>query len=99
MAKQANDTDENFLDALLTVPAIYGQMISKNSKYVAYTWKGVHPNLDVFLVPTAGTAQPVALTETSEATFVVNFAPDSRSVIVGEDGQKRKGEIIRSQGG
>ena len=85
MAKQANDTDENFLGALLTVPAVYGQMISKNSKHVAYTWKGVHPNLDVFLVPTDGTAQPVALTETSEATFVVNFTPDSRSVIVGED--------------
>ena len=85
MTKHTSKMNANFLDALLTVPAIYGQMISKNSKYVAYTWKGVHPNLDVFLIPTDGTAQPVALTETPEATFVVNFAPDSQSVIVGED--------------
>lgn len=75
----------DFLDALLTVPAIYNYRISKNSKDVAYTWKNVHPNLDVFLVPTDGTRRPVALTETPEATFVVSFAPDSASVIVGED--------------
>ena len=93
MVARASNMGEVFLDALLTVPAIYGQRISKDSKYVAYTWKNVNPNLDVFLIPTDGTAQPAALTETPEATFIVNFAPDSRSVIVGED--KDRNERVR----
>ncbi len=93
MVAQTSNAEKDFLDALLTVPAIYSQRISKNSKYIAYTWKNIHPNLDVFLIPTDGTAQPVALTETPEATFIVNFAPDSRSVIVGED--KDRNERVR----
>lgn len=90
----ADDIRENdFLEALLTIPAIYNYKISPNSRYVAYTWKNVHPNLDVFLVPTDGSKRPIALTETPEATFIVDFAPDSNSVIVGED--KNRNERVR----
>ena len=90
----ADDIRENgFLDALLTIPAIYNYKISKNSRYVAYTWKNAHPNLDVFLVPTEGSRRPIALTETPEATFIVDFTPDSKSVIVGED--KNRNERVR----
>ncbi|TET62627.1 hypothetical protein E3J49_07725, partial [Candidatus Bathyarchaeota archaeon] len=75
----------SFLEALLTIPAIYSYRISRDSRYIGYTWKNVHPNLDVFLVPTDATRRPIALTETPEATFIVAFAPDSKSVIVVED--------------
>ena len=75
--------EDSFLEALLSIPEIYEPIISKDSKYVAYTWINVHPNLDVFVVSTDGTARPVAFTETPEATFLVSFAPDSRSLIVG----------------
>ncbi len=75
----------SFLEALLTIPAIYSYRISRDSRYVGYTWKNVHPNLDVFLVPTDATRRPIALTETPEATSIVAFAPDSKSVIVVED--------------
>jgi len=85
--------ENDFPDALLTIPAVYNYKISKNSKYVAYTWKNVHPNLDVFLVPTDGTRRPIVLTETPEATFIVDFVPDSKSVIVGED--KNRNERVR----
>jgi len=89
-----DDNGENgFLDTLLTIPVIYNYKISKNSRYVAYTWKNVHPNLDVFLVPTDGSRRPIALTETPEATFIVDFTPDSNSVIVGED--KNRNERVR----
>jgi len=44
-------------------------------------------------VPTDGSTRPIALTETREATFTVSFAPDSRSVIVGED--KDRNERVR----
>jgi len=93
MVAHAGNRKNGFLEALLTIPVIYNHKISKDSKYVAYTWKNVHPNLDVFLVPTDGIKRPVALTETSEATFVVDFAPDSQSVIVGED--KDRNERVR----
>ena len=86
--------DENsFLDVLLSIPQIYEPIISKDSKHVAYTWINVHPNPDVFVVSTDGTTRPVALTETPEATFLTSFAPDSRSIIVGED--KDRNERVR----
>jgi dipeptidyl aminopeptidase/acylaminoacyl peptidase len=88
-----NIKENDFLDALLTIPAIYNYKISPNSRYVAYTWKNVHPNLNVFLIPTDGSRKPIALTKTSEATFIVDFAPDSKSVIVGED--KNRNERVR----
>ena len=93
MVAHADNGENDFLEALLTIPAIYNYKISKDSRYVAYTWKNVHPNLDVFLVPTSGTKRPIALTKTSEATFIVDFAPDSLSVIVGED--KNRNERVR----
>jgi Tol biopolymer transport system component len=83
----------DLLGALLTVPEIRGPIISRNSEYIAYTWINVHPNADVFIVPTDGSTRPIALTETREATFTVSFAPDSRSVIVGED--KDRNERVR----
>ncbi|RLI67244.1 MAG: hypothetical protein DRP02_14780, partial [Candidatus Gerdarchaeota archaeon] len=86
--------EENLLEALLTVPdIIYEPLISRDSKYVAFTWINVHPNADVFVVPTDGKNRPFALTETPESTFLVSFAPDSRSVIVGED--KDRNERVR----
>lgn len=93
MDAQSRYVERKFLEALLSIPAIHSYSLSKDAKYVAYAWKNVHPNLDVFVVPTDGTAQPSALTETPEATFVVSIAPDSCSVIVGED--KNRNERVR----
>ena len=46
MAEHANDTDEIFSDALLTVPAIYGQMISKNSiTFWCYKLRGYYNSM------------------------------------------------------
>jgi dipeptidyl aminopeptidase/acylaminoacyl peptidase len=84
---------KDFLDALLSTPAVYGCAVSKDAKWVVYVWKNVHPNLDVFIVPTDGRSQPVALTETPEATYFASVTPDSRSVIVGED--KGRNERVR----
>ena len=85
---------EDFLEALFSVPEIIWEpLISRDSRYVAFTWLNVHSNADVFLVPTNGSFKPVALTNTPEATFLVSFAPDSCSVIVGED--KNRNERVR----
>jgi len=41
--------------------------------------------MDVFVVPTDGSAPPIALTQTPELTWFVSWAPDSGAVIVEED--------------
>ena len=41
--------------------------------------------MDVFVVPSDGSAAPTALTHTPEETMLVSWAPDSRGVIVAED--------------
>ena len=88
-----DEANDDFLETLLSVPAVYTYFMSKDAKYVAYSWKNVNPNLDVFIVPTDGSSRPLAITETPEATLVVGFAPDSQSVIVGED--KDRNERVR----
>ncbi len=75
----------SFLEKLLTVPEIHEIQISRNSKFVAYTWENVHTNLDVFLIFIEKPGLPIALTKTPEASSLVNFSPDSRSVIIEED--------------
>lgn len=93
MGSPVNNIESGFLEALLTIPTIHGPKISRDSKFIAYTWENVHPNLDVFLVPMKGSTRHLVLTETPEATFIVDFAPDSQSVIVGED--KNRNERVR----
>ncbi len=84
---------EDFIEALLSIPKIYRPLISRDSRYVVYAWLNVHPNIDVFLVPTGASTGPLALTDTPEATFPVSISPDSKSVVVGQD--KGRNERIR----
>jgi dipeptidyl aminopeptidase/acylaminoacyl peptidase len=48
-------------------------------------WYRIHENMDVFVVPSDGSAPPVALTHTPEFTWLTSWTPDSRAVIVEED--------------
>jgi dipeptidyl aminopeptidase/acylaminoacyl peptidase len=59
--------------------------LSPDSRWVAFDWYRIHENSDVFVVPSDGSAPPVALTHTSEYTKLVSWAPDSLSVVVSED--------------
>ena len=76
---------DSFLQQLLSLPEVYGARISPDGKWVAFEWYRIHENLDVFAVPTDGSASPVALTETGEYTQLVNWTFDSRAVVVSED--------------
>lgn len=77
--------DSPFLNQLLTLPTVLSASLSPDRRWVAFVWYRVHANLDVFLVPADGTTPPVALTHTPEATGLVSWSPDSRSVVVVED--------------
>ncbi|MFX1344424.1 MAG: prolyl oligopeptidase family serine peptidase [Promethearchaeota archaeon] len=84
---------DSFLENLMTLPVIWGASISPDGTKIVFSWQNIHPNLDVFYMPTDGNSKPIALTNTPEATLFVSFFPDSKSVIVGED--KNRNERVR----
>lgn len=83
----------NLLDALLSLPVVHNFKVSPDKRHVAFTWANVHENLDVFVAPTDASSRPAFLTKTPEATVLVDWASDSRSIVVGED--KGRNERIR----
>ncbi len=82
MTEQKTDS---FLHQLLSLPKVFGARISPDGKWVAFEWYRIHDNLDVFIVPSDGSAPPVALTHTPEFTWLINWTFDSRAVLVSED--------------
>jgi dipeptidyl aminopeptidase/acylaminoacyl peptidase len=77
---------ENRLDALLSVPALSGAVVSPDGEWVAWSWSRLGPAADVFAAPTDGSRPPLRLTQTSEGdTGVVSWTPDGKSVLVSQD--------------
>ncbi len=81
----ARFTPDEFLDHLLALPWLVGELVSPDLAWVAWSWYGRGPAADVYVVPTDGSAPPVRLTETPQNTHVVAWAADSRTLIVSED--------------
>ena len=79
---------EEYLDALLNLPGIDDELwpkVSRDGKWVAWTWFHTGPVADVYAAPTDGFAPPIRLTETDQNTFLVSWTPDSQAVIVEQD--------------
>ncbi|MBN1148969.1 MAG: S9 family peptidase [Anaerolineales bacterium] len=77
--------ETSFLDQLLGLPTVIRALLSPDGRWVAFMWYHMHENIDVFLVPSDGSAPPVALCHTPEYTELVSWRPDSRAVILAED--------------
>ena len=74
------------LDALLSIPALFGPRVSPDGKWVAWSWSRLGPAADVFAAPTDGSQAPLRLTETVEGdTMVVSWTSDSDAVLVSQD--------------
>jgi dipeptidyl aminopeptidase/acylaminoacyl peptidase len=74
------------LEALLSVPALFGPCVSPDGKWVAWSWSRLGPAADVFAAPTDGSQAPLRLTETMEGdTMVVSWTSDSAAVLVSQD--------------
>ncbi len=87
---------EQYLDSLLSLPGMWGPRVSRDGKWVAWTWFRTGPAADVFAAPTDGSAAPTRLTETLENTYFVSWAPDSRSVVVEQDrGGNERAQLFR----
>jgi len=71
------------LDDLLSIPALFGALVSPDGKWVAWSWSRLGPAADVFAAPTDGSQPPLRLTETAEGdTIAVSWTPDGKSVLV-----------------
>ncbi len=79
-----NDLDA-YLDALLTLPRPYGERVSPDGRWIAWSWFGLSEGADVHVAPTDGSAPPVRLTATGQETMAVSWGADSRTLVVGED--------------
>jgi dipeptidyl aminopeptidase/acylaminoacyl peptidase len=78
-------SQETFLDQLLQVPRLYDPAVSRDGRWVAWTWLGAGSAADVYAAALDGSSPPVQLTNTDEETLLVSWAPDSQSVIVTQD--------------
>ena len=78
-------TPDEHLDSLLSLPKLYGELVSPDLRYVAWTWYGRGPAADVYVAPTDGSLPPTRLTDTPQDSAVVSWGADSRTVIVSED--------------
>ncbi len=76
------------LDALLSLPNIDDELwpqVSRDGRWVAWTWFHTGPAADVFVAPTDGSTPPIRLTDTDQNTILVSWTPDSQAVIVAQD--------------
>jgi dipeptidyl aminopeptidase/acylaminoacyl peptidase len=76
---------EEFLDALLAMPNLGAALVSPDGKWVAWSWFGIGPAADVFVVPTDGSVAPLRLTDTPDNTLLVSWTHDSKAVLVQQD--------------
>lgn len=79
---------EEYLDALLALPNIDDELwpqVSRDGRWVAWTWFNAGLAPDVFVAPTDGSTAPIRLTDTGQNTVLVSWTPDNRAVIVQQD--------------
>jgi len=77
--------NQDYLDALLSLPALSGATLSHDGKWVAWTWYRTAPTSEVYVTATDGSTKPIRLTDTLENTFLAGWTPDSQSVLVKQD--------------
>lgn len=73
------------LDSLMTIPQIWGVLPSPDKTYFALGANRIQENYDIFLGKMSGSAEITPLTRTPETTYITDWSPDSKSIIVGED--------------
>jgi dipeptidyl aminopeptidase/acylaminoacyl peptidase len=80
-------TPAEYLDALLALPKLYGGEVSPDSKSVAWMWAGIGSTIDIYAAPTDASEAPTRLTDTTENTLFLSWAPGNESIVVAQDYQ------------
>ncbi len=80
-----NLNQDSHLQALLSLPALSGPVVSRDGRHAAWSWSRLAPTADVYAAPVNGSGGPVRLTETDENAYPVSWAPDGSGLIVEQD--------------
>ena len=74
------------LNSLMSIPQIGASVnISPDKKNVALEINRIHENYDIFLASIQRVTEITPLTRTPNSTVLLDWAPDSKSVLIGED--------------
>jgi dipeptidyl aminopeptidase/acylaminoacyl peptidase len=76
---------DHMLDALLTLPRLYGGTVSPDGRWVAWVWSGLRDVCDVYVAPVEGSSAPIQMTQDSENSQFAAWTPDSRALLVIQD--------------
>lgn len=78
-------SQQDFLHALLHLPRAFVPLVSPDGSWVAWSWFGKGATVDVYAAPVDGSRAPIRLSESDEEVILISWAPDSASVVVGQD--------------
>lgn len=78
-------SNNDFISSLLDLPFIGSAIRSPDGKYVALIAMGIHTNIDVFYFSLDKSIPLTALTHNDEFSYIIDWFPDSKSVIVSQD--------------
>jgi dipeptidyl aminopeptidase/acylaminoacyl peptidase len=78
-------SQQDVLHALLHLPRAFVPLVSPDGKWVAWSWFGKGTTVDVYAAPVDGSRAPIRLSESDEEVILISWAPDSASVVVGQD--------------
>ncbi|TFG99732.1 hypothetical protein E4H12_01665 [Candidatus Thorarchaeota archaeon] len=73
------------LDSLMMIPNIARVLPSPDKEFFAVMVNRIQENYDIFLGKISGTREISPLTRTPEFTYITDWSPDSKSIIVAED--------------
>ncbi len=78
---------EEYLDSLLSLPDMSDLVpkVSRDGRWVVWTWFRAGLAADVYLAPTDGSSLPIRMTDTPDDTYLISWTPDSQAVIVEQD--------------
>jgi dipeptidyl aminopeptidase/acylaminoacyl peptidase len=83
--------DLDLIDRLLALPELERPSLSPDGNWVAWSWSGLGPSVELWIAPTDGSAPPRLLARGADDLHVEDWWPDSRSLLLSgtRDGAER----------
>jgi dipeptidyl aminopeptidase/acylaminoacyl peptidase len=76
---------QQYLEQILNLPRMITAMASPDGSRVAWSWVNAGPGVNVYGTTTYAVNPPTQFSDTADRTFLVNWTPDSQSLIVQQD--------------
>jgi dipeptidyl aminopeptidase/acylaminoacyl peptidase len=79
------------IDRLLALPELERPSLSPDGNWLAWSWSGLGPTVEVWIAPTDGSALPRRLAQSADDLHVEDWWPDSQALLLSgtQDGAER----------